>query len=370
MQIETKILQEICAKILKAVDSNPLSEITETLELAAKDDVLELHITNRDYYVSAQLKADNEGVFHATVNAAQFLKLVSLVTTDKIELATSENSLNIRSNGDYSLPMIYDEDKLLELPKIRIENETNSFSIPISALQKMIKFNSKELLKLSSVTAAQRMYYVDEHGCLTFSDGACVVDFSLPQNVKVLLSDKIVKLTSLFKANEVNFRIGHDPLNDEVIQTKVEFSDDTITLTAIIANEVRLMNAIPVKKIRERAYETYSHSVVVSTAAFLRAINRLLVFAAKADRYVYAKFTFTHDGVRLSDRKDINKEMISYANETSISEDYEMFANITNIKTVLENCTDEHINIRFGDGQAIVFARNGVYNVIPQASER
>src|SRR5574344_1552257 len=133
MTVKTEKFQEIWSKILKAVDSNPLSEITETLELIGEDDTLYMNITNRDYYVSSRIELDDSvGEFRAAVNASQFLKLICQVTTETVELTVEETYLKVKANGVYKIPMIFNDDKLLSLPVITIDNVTNEFDVPTS----------------------------------------------------------------------------------------------------------------------------------------------------------------------------------------------------------------------------------------------
>ena len=158
MIVKTEKFQEICSKILKAVDSNPLSEITETLELIGEDDTLYMNITNRDYYVSSRIELDDSvGEFRAAVNASQFLKLICQVTTETVELTAEETYLKVKANGVYKIPMIFNDDKLLSLPVITIDNVTNEFDVPTSIFKDILKYNSKELLKRSCQTEVQKL---------------------------------------------------------------------------------------------------------------------------------------------------------------------------------------------------------------------
>ena len=129
MIIRIEDLKNVSQTILTAVDSNELSIITETLELKIENNILYMNVTNREYYAQVKLNMNNEEEFHATVNANLFLKLVSQITTDTVEFSISGNSLVIKANGTYKLPLIYDDDKLLELPIINIDNITSEFDI-------------------------------------------------------------------------------------------------------------------------------------------------------------------------------------------------------------------------------------------------
>ena len=91
MIIRTELLQDSCAKILNAVDSNVLSAVTETLEINAGANGFSMAVTNREYFVEVWVDTDSSEDFHATVYADLFLRLVSKVTSETIELTSDGN---------------------------------------------------------------------------------------------------------------------------------------------------------------------------------------------------------------------------------------------------------------------------------------
>ena len=234
MVIRIEEIQSACSKILAAVDSNSVSALTETLQLTTRGKDLFLNVTNNEYFAKVKLEMKEPVEFNATVNANLFLKLISQITTETIELSVTETALILKGNGTYNLPLIFDGDKLMELPEIIINNPTTNFSIDSSILQSILQFNSKELSKGIISRPIQKLYYMDELGAITFTTGACVNSFSLEKPVKVLLNDRLVKLFKLFKDGPVNFTLGYDTLADGVIQTKVRFESEDISLTAIL----------------------------------------------------------------------------------------------------------------------------------------
>jgi DNA polymerase III sliding clamp (beta) subunit (PCNA family) len=197
--IRSEDLKDVCSKILTAVDSTELSLVTETLELIANGDTLTVGVTNREYFAEVKLKLEDINDFHATVNATLFLKLISQITTDTIELSVVENTLVVKGNGTYKLPLIFDGEELLKLPKIEIENVTAEFPISADTLNSILQYNSKELTKGTISKPVQKLYYVDELGAITFTNGACVNSFSLAQPIRVLFNNRLVKLFKLFK---------------------------------------------------------------------------------------------------------------------------------------------------------------------------
>lgn len=366
--LKSEELKDICSKILTAVDSNGLSEITETLELNLVDKILYLNVTNREYFVKIKLSTEVEGEFHATVHAELFLKLISKITTELVTLEIDDNNLLISGNGKYKLPMVYEGSELLVLPKIEIMNETNSFTIPGSTLNSIYTYNSKQFSMGNIINPIQSLYYVDEQGAITFTTGATVNKFTLSSPIKLLFNSKLVKLFKLFKKEDVQFKIGQDQISDEIVQTKVKFVSSDIELTAILPMNDAEVQKVPVQAIRERAFKGYDNIAVINREELLQTINRLSIFSYSStaiDR-TFGIFEFGADEVIIKDINKVNSEKVKYSNSINISENYICVLDFNDIKLVLETTGDEFVNLSFGDHQAAVFSRNNIYNVIPE----
>lgn len=368
-------LKSCCQKILAAVDSNEISLITETLEIVVEGNILFINVTNKEYY--AQVKFDlheNCLPMRATVNANIFLKLVSQITTDTIGLEVSDKSLIVTGNGVYKLPLIFEEDHLLELPRIEINNITSNFTIDSSILNSILTYNSKELTKGTISRPVQKFYYVDSKGAITFTSGACVNSFVLPQDIKILLNNRLVKLFKLFKEGPVNFYLGHDAISNDIIQTKVRFENDDIQLTAILSCDDSMLNSVPESAIRNRANNTYPFSVNISKEALIQSINRLLLFSSGIGEgkilKPYSEFHFDRDHVTINDAKKENSEDIRYNNaDRNINEPYVAILDLVDLKTTLETCVEQYLTINFGDHVAVVLSRGNIKNVIPEIKE-
>lgn len=366
MIIRREDLQQNCSILIQALDANSLSLITETLELKTEGTVLNMNVTNREYFAQVRLDLGAEEHFHATVNASLFLKLVAQITTDVIELRVNDSNLMLKGNGTYKLPLIFEGEQLLQLPEITINNVTSEFPIDSNILLSMLQYNSKELLKGTISKPVQKLYYVDDQGCITFTSGACVNSFMLNTPVKILLNDRIVKLFKLFKGEQVKFTLGYDPLSEDIVQTKVRFESKDITLTAILSCDDTLLRSVPVTAIRGRAGAEYPYSVTLNKDALLQAINRLLLFTHKEAINLYSTFEFKKDSVTIYDIAKNNKEDIYYTNSSNVDTDYTLIVDFTDLKMTLETCTEQYVNIHFGNGTALVLSRGNVKNVIPE----
>ena len=367
--IRSEDLKDVCGKILTAVDSTELSLVTETLELVAKDDVLTVGVTNREYYAEVKFKLEDVQDFHATVNAMLFLKLVSQITTDTIALSVEGNALIVKGNGTYKLPLIFDGEELLTLPKIEIENPTATFPISSDTLNSILQYNSKELTKGTISKPIQKLYYMDELGAITFNSGACVNSFTLPQPVKVLFNGRLVKLFKLFKEGNVEFTLGYDAISDDIIQTKVRFNNGEVSITAILSCDDTLVNQVPVQGIRGRANNSYPYSINISKAALLQTINRLTLFNNTENAFAkpYGTIEFKGSSMVVYDAKHENCEELDYTNESSnVDGVYEAVFNLADLKTTLDTCVEPYLCMSFGDNSAMVISRGNIKNVIPE----
>lgn len=370
MVIKTEEFKKIGSLILSSIESSELSTLTETLELKTEGKTLHLNVTNKEYYMSVDFELDHEEDFHATVNANLFLKLVSQFTAETIELTLGETDVNVKANGDYKIPLVFDDDKLLELPVITIENPTVEMNISGEILESILNYNTKELQKGTIARPVQRMFYVDEEGCITFTSGACINTFTLEQPVRLLLNQRTVKLFKLFKNQMVKFTLGEDPVSETITQTKVKFEIPGITLTVITNCDEELIKTVPVKAIRGRATFDYPHQVVLSKDALVQTINRLLIFAqgygTKESLKPFSTFEFDTNKVTIYDVNKHNKEVLIYQNNTALTEPYSLVLDLVDFKTVLDGCSEDYVTLKFGNHQCAVLVRGQISNVIPE----
>lgn len=372
MILKTKKLQEVCSKILPAVESSELSSILDTLQLKTVDKVLCLSVTNKEYFVEVKLDITDEVDFHATVSANLFLKLVSQLTAEDIELTVSDNVLNVKANGSYKIPLIFEGDNLMELPVIGISNVVKEFDIPSGILNSILNYNTKELDKGTISRPIQKFFYVDEKGAITFTTGACVNSFELAEPVKILLNKRLVKLFKLFQDCSVHFKLAYDAVegSSDIIQTKVQFAASDIVITSILSCDDSMLSQIPVNAIRGRADNIYPYSVVLSKNDLMATLGRLMLFTSSSSEIDLKQnilFVFGPDNVTVSDIRGENKEVLKYLNkESGIVEEYKANLDVMDLKLTLDTCVEPSLTLSFGDGNAFILSRGSIKNVIPE----
>lgn len=376
MIIKTKDFQEAANKILLAAD---LDKNAANLELVAKDTSLFLNVTNREFYVSVKFALDSPANFHAVVDASLFLTLVSGITDETFKLDINTTNIMLTSGkSNYKLAMIYENEKLMALPTITIQNKTVEMNISNEILTSILNVNSKELLKLKNATGTinelQKLYFIDETGCFTFTTGACLNAFSLEKPVKMLLNDRIVKLFKLFKT-DVHFTLGQDMTGGGKVMTKVCFETEGCYVAAFITCDDLLISKVqgPCTATKRYIAEAYPQRLVLSVNEFYNAISRLQMFN-KNNKSVVNKaiasfmpvsITIADTNIIIKDRLD-NTEYVTIENGSYSSGEYTFGVNLVDLKLVLDSCKNEHITFNCGNQRSIIVSRGPISNLIPE----
>lgn len=378
MILKTQLFQETCKTILMAMDSN-----TANLELKAEQNILYLNLSNREYYISVKYELAEPEDFRAIVKADLFLNLIAGITSDEFELEIKNNYVYIKVNkSNYKLAMIYENDALIALPVISLTNKTVEMPVSVEILKSILNVNTKEVQKAksadiikASINDLQKLYYIDETGCFTFTTGACLNSFKLEKPVKLLLTDKIVKLFKLFK-EDVIFSFGYDQLPNGIVQAKAIFKTPTIYFAALVINDSYLLSKVlgPCTAAKNYIKADYTNKVVLSANILLAAINRLMMFTKNSIEKVnlfsvYVTITLTTNNEFIIADKLGNQEVIPIENgSTVITDDYTLSINLNDLKLVLESCKDEFITFNCGNHKLVVITRNNISNLISEGN--
>ena len=374
MILKTKNFQEAANKILLAVG---VDKAAANLELAARDTKLYLRVTNREWYCAVAFDLETPTEFRAVVDANLFLNLISGISTEEFELEIKDTVVVVKAGrSSYKLAMIYENDQLMKLPIIKLDPEQTTVSMNISndILMSILNVNSREVQKAKKVEVneLQRYYYIDETGCFTFTTGACINAFTLEKPIKLLLTDKVVKLFKLF-GSDAFLSYGHIVNADNSLQPIVVFqTEDVYVATRLLSDETCIQKVkAPCDAMKALAKEVYEHNLVLSATDLSAAISRLLMFhknsSAKADlSFVPASIEFSNTELTISDLSGDNKEVITIENGSSTPGGYSMGVNLIDLKAVLDSCKNEHVTMNCGNHKSIIICRANISNVIAE----
>ena len=376
MLIKTLEFKQAANKILLAYGSDKQAA---NLELVVNGQNLYLNVTNTEFYVSVAFPIEQTITFRAVVDAVAFLDLISNITTEEFDLQVDDRALNIKAGkSKYKLPLIYENNTLMTLPVISITNKTVEMNISNDILMSILNVNSKELQKAkgrTDLSELQRLYYIDETGCFTFTTGACLNAFTLEKPIKLLLNERIVKLFKLF-SDDVIFTLGYDPIkNSARLQTKISLYGNGVYVAAILMIDDLLLTKVqgPCEAMKALIKDIYDYNLVLATNDLNSAITRLLSFnkhtAVNKENpyYIEANILISGNEFQISDING-NTETVTIENGSFVKEDYKIRVNLLDIKYVLDSCKIDRISLNCGNGRAIIVNRGTISNVIKDYS--
>lgn len=369
MILETKLLQDKCKDILFALDSRSIESISDYIELVLNENCFTINTTNKNYYVSTKFNVDlpNES-FRAVVDAKLFLNLINKLSTKQVEFNIKDTYLQVKSSGTYKIPFIFETDKMVELPDIIIENELNNFEIDNNILQSICTYNSKEIAKATIASKINDCHYIDDKGCLTYNNGACINSFELASKVKFIIKDKIVKLFKLFEDDSVNFKFGCDSLSNGKLQTKIELSDTNTRLAAIITEDQSLFEWFPVDVLRSTANDL-PYAMVVDKDNILAAVDRLRLFSGLDVKSTRLNFLIDKNTITISDLNNDNSEVINLDNTiNNLESSYNCILYSNDLVLTLKNCYDKHLTINFGNHSVLAVNHGQIKNIISEST--
>ena len=364
--LKSEELKKVCSSVLQGVDVSGLYDITEIIQIKIENNNLIFSVTNGEYYLKYTLNVDSSEVINASVNAKTFLKLVSKVTSETISMEVKDNNLIIEANGTYKLPIVYKNDVMLEVEEIDISNVTSTFQINSDILKSIWCYNTSEISKGVMTSPVQKLYYVDEKGCITFTTGACVNYFSLPTPVKLLFNKRLVNLLRLFEEEVVNFELGQDSINGTVL-TKVRFKTDSLTITSLLNSDPTLLSSVPAEAIRDRAEDDYKYVAVINRQGLINSLDRLSLFVDQ-NFNPFVKLNCEQSNISVSDLNGNNVEILNCEGGSSIADKYEMLLGLNDLKNTLSIYSDDYISFNFGNHQAVVISKNNIKTIIPEVT--
>ena len=362
MIIWTQAIKQITNKILSSLDTSEHSILTDTLEIVSDGNMLYFNVTNKEYYVRIGIELSSKCEFHATVNASMFLKLISQITTDTVELTVTDKSLEVEGNGRFKIPLMLAFDKLLELPELTIDNVVHDFTISKDVLFSINNYNTREITGNAVSDIIRKSYYIDDKGCITFTTGACVNHFTLPDKIKLILGPTIVKLFKLFNDDDVRFEMGFNQIGDNM-QTRIKLSDSSVEVSAITYSSDGLITKFPVEAIRARADKVYPFSTTVNRNEFAQSLNRFEIFSNYDTNTSECKFTFLDSNLVI---ENSTGDTESIKLETPIGDTYSAVLDLYALKNIVNYSKDTTINVNFGDHEAFVFVKGDISNIIPE----
>ena len=345
LQIKTTKLQEMVSKAFKGVGNDRNKPITEMIAVEVQDGTLTLITTDYDnfMYVHEPVEAED---FYAVVQANQFVKLISKLTSEVTTLDASDNFLEIKGNGTYKIPMeidagtgkvveytdplfnisFYDEDKIGEIT-------AQDISTILRAL--------KPSLALTVEIPQYVNYYMGETALTTDTNTASCYDKEAV-TTPVLVSASVMEMLGVYT--------GETPITIYKKGNRLVFEGENLSLLGYAMPGI---DEFHVDDINRYLKSDYPSMCQVPKQELLQALDRLSLFVKDFDEDKVG-ISFTEDGLVLSSKQSDSVETIKYLKKDNMVET-SCFIYLYMLSSQVKAQTGDAVDLYFGEPNSIKF---------------
>ena len=348
MKISTERFKEAVNNSIKGASNNNLLPLTSMVGIKNNGKALKLVTTDGTNTLVVTIEnVASENSIDITVPADVFGKLVSKITSSEVELKVENDTLIVKANGTYKIPLVVDEEGSVSFP-VPSYNGENVENTKLSYLMSVYNTN-KSALATTFENPFLTGYYADD---MVVTSDANVITFNeIDLGIgKVLLNAQMISLITLAKTEDVF----------------VVIDDNTVVLGTpeleVIGKALDGIEDYPIDAMKEYLGESFPSSCKVAKQSLLSALGRLALFIEPYDKNG-AYFSFGRRGLTLSSKKSSSTESISYVE----SKDFQQFiccVDIPQMKTQLEAYPEDLVEIHYGLENALKLTSGKITQVI------
>lgn len=323
MKINTNLFKSLLAKVSKGAGNNGDFAITQMVKIkATKKEGLELVTTDLRNTLKVK-ESDIKDDIEIVVVLDKLNKLISKTTTEEVELKVEKETLKIKGNGNYTIPIETTEDG--KVPKM-YEPEVDKSGgveedVDILMLKELYKRHKAVLPKGSAIDeypSTNGIYIGEEvvstNGSLFTTTNVCLLDNP------ILLTPELFDLIQL---------IGEERADVLVNKNKIKISTNNIEILGTLND---LIEDFPLESIKELNKMEFEGNVSINTDEWLSAIDRLSLFIGVHDNNEI-KMNFSENKVELSTKNGEGLETIDIENVL----EFNCLISVLDLKTQLQN---------------------------------
>lgn len=358
LSVKTVVLQEMVSKAIKGAGFNKMLPLTSLMAIELKDKQLKLitadKVMNYLYIMHDNVESED---FYAVVQAEQFAKLISKLTSDDMTLSLNNGILEVKANGTYKIELPLDEngetikypDPVNESP---IEGEPTT-TINLATIKTILNTN-KASLAVTMEEPAYTNYYVGDKVVSSDFVKICGLDTKLFDEA-MLISPETMNLLDVVTEEKINVYVEDDV---------VEF----VTKDCIVyAHKAEGIEDYAIDAINRLLDEEFASSCEINKAAMLSLLDRISLFVGVNDKRSIT-FTFTEEGIDISSKQSNGVETIKYIKSTNFKP-YTCLVDIVMLTQQVKAITSEVICLQYGNEQSIKFVDGNVTQILALLNE-
>lgn len=349
--LKTETLQNLVNKAVKGMSDNKMLPITEMIGINISGNKLSLVTTdgrNKVEVLDTIENSSNEELGIA-VKGADFSKLVQKTTSQNITLTVEDNKLEVKGNGNYTFPLLTDEDgELVKLVSI-VPEGVDIQEVNVADLKNSYLLN-KESVATTMETPAYTGFYYDENGSITTNSMKISYVKSKTLTNPVLLYASFVELFAL--------------LEDEKAQVIQNNSDIYVKTNTVILKGSKMdeLSEFPVSNIKPFLEQDMEHKVRVNKQALLDLLERISIFVKPYDKNGI-RIDFTSKGMAIWTIKGDSNEVLPYSGSDNVV-DHTVKVDVTNFKALVSSNPEEEVTIHYGSPVALKMTFGNTIQII------
>ena len=350
MKISSERLKEAVNTAGKGCGYNKLIPLTELIGIQLKDGKLKLYSTDMTNFLTVTVDKVSGEDTNICVEAEKFTKLVSKITSSEIEMDINEDSLVVKGNGVYKLPIIMDEEGIVEFPQNK-EIVINSGEVKLTSVLSAYNINRNALAKTLEQPYLTG-YYCGEKVISTDSIVITFNNFSMfgKDFEPLLISPQMMYLLTLNNEEDIKFGVDGDNL---------VFSTSNIEIRG---PKLSGIEDYPIDAINEYLNVNFESKCKISKQLVLDVLDRLSLFITQYDKNG-AYFTFGRKGLKIYSKKDSSVETVNYIESDNFTV-FTCLVDIVMLKEQLQACPEDTITIWYGNENALKLEAGNVIQII------
>lgn len=348
MTIPTSKFQDMVSRASKGASENKLIAITSMICIELKSNVLTLTTTDTANYLQVIADKVEGDDMYAVVNVDLFSKLIAKMTSESITIKMTDNSLEIKGNGTYNIPLETDEDGPVQYPTYKFNKTGEPETIHLTSIKNILGINKAAVAK-SIETPFLCGYYMGSRIITTDGDVICFNDMKI-FNEPALISPEMMSLLSLNTEEKISCYRDNDAFL---------FETPNIVIYGVAHDGIE---QYPVEEIQAYLDEEFGSMCKLPKIHMQNVVDRLSLFIDPYDNNG-AYFTFTKEGVKVQSKKSSSVELIPYQESQNFAP-FMCCVDIPLLREQIDANPGEFLEIWYGHEAAIKMTSGKVTQVI------
>lgn len=356
LSIKTVVLKEMVSRAIKGASQDKLIPLTSLMAIQLTDKHLTLITTDASNYLYIMHDEVEGDDFYVVVQAEQFAKLISKLTSENVTLTLDKGVLDVKANGNYKIELPLDENgELIKYPDPVAEAQLNGEVVNINlATIKTILNTNKASLAVTMEEPAYTNYYVGDKVVSSDFVKICGLNVKL-FNEPMLIAPETMNLLDVMTEEKIGVYVHEDVL---------EF----ITKDCIVyGHKAEGIDEYAIDAINGLLDEEFSSSCEISKTEMLAALDRIALFVGVTDKRAIT-FTFTENGIDISSKQSNGVENIKYV-ESNNFKPYICQVDIIMLTQQIKANSAENVCLQYGNDKSLKFVDGNVTQVLALLNE-